>query len=108
MTELDDRLTAALQEEAPERDPLFRVELLMRLERARFRRRVFLTIGVACMAAALAALNVRAIEDWVAADVSRIAIVAIVAAVAMFPLAGVPLKATPVTRTVARLLERWL
>ena len=45
MTDLDARLTAALQADAlPERDPLFRIEVLRRRERARFRRQLLLAI----------------------------------------------------------------
>src|SRR5262245_16509350 len=108
MSELDARLTAALQADAPpERDPLFRVELLMRQERARFKRRVVLTIAVACVAAVLAALNVRAAEAWMAVDVSRVALVAIGATAVVFALPGVPIETLPGARTLASLLERW-
>jgi hypothetical protein len=45
VNELDARLAAALQAEAPPRhDPLFRIEVLARVERARFRRQLLLTV----------------------------------------------------------------
>jgi hypothetical protein len=45
VSELDVRLAAALQAEAPpERDPLFRIEVLERIERARFRRQLLLSL----------------------------------------------------------------
>ena len=109
MSDLDARLTAALEADAPpSRDPLFRVEVLERLERTRFQRRVVLILAIAAAAGLAAALNAQAVSDWMAADLRRVVLVAIGAAVAMFPLAGVPLKATPGARTVAKLLERWL
>jgi hypothetical protein len=45
VTDLDARLTAALQADTPPgRDPLFRIEVLQRRERARFRRQLLLAI----------------------------------------------------------------
>ena len=45
MSDGDERLTAALLADAPpERDPLFRIEVLTRMERARFRRQLLLSV----------------------------------------------------------------
>lgn len=56
--DLDQRLAAFLREGAPPRsDPLFRVRVLQRLERRRFRRRLY-TLGVAaCGAVVMAGLG---------------------------------------------------
>jgi hypothetical protein len=96
MSDLETRLSAALHaDEAPVRDPLFRVEVLVRLERARFRRRVGRTLAVVGVLAVLAAVNVRVIDDWVAADNQRLWIAALAAAATLW--------AIPVVMTAPRL-----
>ena len=83
MSDLETRLTAALQSDVPPpHDPLFRVELLVRLERARFRRRVGRALVVVSVLAVLAVLNVRVIDSWLAADNQHLWVAAL-AAVAM-------------------------
>ena len=85
MSDLETRLRAALHvDEAPVRDPLFRVETLVRLERARFRRRVRRALVVAGVLAVLAAVNVRVIDTWVAADNQRLWIAALAAAATLW------------------------
>ena len=66
MSDLDIRLTAALNADPPPaQDAKFRVEVLLRIERARFKRRVVMTLAVAFAAAALVAVNAQAIEAWI-------------------------------------------
>src|SRR5215470_1879634 len=89
MSDLDGRLAEALRTDAPPaRDPVFRVEVLTRLERARFRRRAALTVAVAAVAAVLAAMIAPAIDAWVSADLQRLWIVGLGLAAALFVLSG--------------------
>ena len=109
MSDLDARLTAALHADAPPaHDVLFRVEVLVRLERARFRRRVIRTMTVASAAAVFVAVNAQAIDVWMTTDVRCVWIVALGAIAAMFALAGVPIEEFPGARVLARALDRWL
>src|SRR5690349_4200574 len=69
MSDLDARLAEALRPDAPPvRDPIFRVEVLTRLERARFKRRAAVTVALAAVAAVLAGLprrsSPKASEVW--------------------------------------------
>jgi hypothetical protein len=109
MTDLDARLTAALHADAPPaRDAIFRVEVLARLERARFRRRVAVAVMVAAVVAVLVAVNAPAIDAWIATDVRRLGIVAFGAAAALFALSGMLVEAPSGVRTVVRAVGRWL
>ena len=109
MSELDDRLTAALRADAPaERDVMFRVEVLMRLERARFRRRLILTMAAAFVAAVLLAVNAPTIAAWMAMDLQRVWIVALGASTALFALAGMSVEAPYGPTLLVRALGRWL
>jgi uncharacterized membrane protein (DUF485 family) len=109
MSDLDNRLTAALNADPPPaRDARFRVEVLLRIERARFKRRVIMTLAVAFALTALVAVNAQAIEAWLAADIWRGWIVALGAVAAIFSVSGVPIGALPGFRGFARNLGRWL
>jgi len=109
MSDPDIRLRAALSADPPPaRDAKFRVEVLLRIERARFKRRVLMTLAVAFAAAALAALNAQAIETWIATDIWRIGIVALGLVAVMFSVSGVPIEALPGFRGLARTFGRWL
>jgi hypothetical protein len=106
MNDLETRLTAALHADAPPaRDPVFRVEVLMRLERARFRRRLGRTLVVAGVLAVLAAMNAPAIDAWMAADSQRLWVVSLAAAAMLW---GVLVISEPRFRTVVRVFGRWL
>ncbi len=107
MSDLETRLTDALHADTPPaRDPLFRVELLMRLERARFRRRVERALVVVGVLAVLAALNVRVIDSWLAADNERVWVAALAAVAALWTLSLVLLK--PRFRMAVRAFGRLL
>ena len=109
MSDPDIRLKAALNADPPPaRDAKFRVDVLLRIERARFKRRLIMTLAVAFVAAAIVAVNAQAIEAWIASDIWRLGIVAVGAVVAMFSLSGVPIEALPGFRSFARTLGRWL
>ena len=109
MSDLDTRLTAALNADAPPgRDARFRVEVLLRIERSRFKRRVVMALAVAFAATALVAVSAQAIEAWIATDTRSLWIIAIAAVVAMFSFSGVPIGALPGFRGFARILGRWL
>ena len=109
MSDLDDRLTAALNADGPPAlDAMFRVEVLLRIERARFKRRVLTTVATAFAAAALVVVNAQAIEAWIATDIWHLSIVAFGATAATFFLSGVPIEALPCFRGFARTLGRWL
>jgi hypothetical protein len=108
MSDLDDKLAAALNADPPpERDAKFRVEVLLRIERARFQRRVIRTLAVAFVAAVLVAINAQAIAGWIETDIWRFSIIAVGAVVATVALSGVPVEALPVFRTLARAFGRW-
>ena len=109
MSDLDTRLNAALAADAPPaRDPLFRVDLLARIEQARFRRQVTVVVALAAVAAVVVATNAPAIEAWLADDLRRLALVALGLAAASFALPGVAVASVPGARTLARALGRWL
>ena len=73
MSDRETRLSAALHaDEPPVHDAVFRVEVLVRLEQARFRRRVQRTVIIATLAAVLAAASVPGIYPWIAADDQRL------------------------------------
>jgi len=109
MSDLDIRLTAALNADPPPlQDARFRVEVLLRIERARFKRRVIMTLTVPFTAAALVVLNAQDIEAWITTDIWHVWIVALGTVVAMFSLSRVPIEALPGFRGFARTLGRWL
>ena len=90
MSDLGTRLTRALNADAPPaRDAVFRVEVLVRLERARFRRHVSRIVFTAALLAVLAAVSAPDIDAWIAADDSRIWLVALSAAAATCMLSAV-------------------
>ena len=85
MSDLEKRLSAALNsDEEPARDALFRVEVLVRLEQARFRRQVQRTVIVTTLAAVLAAATAPGTYAWIAADAQRLWLVAFGTAAALF------------------------
>jgi len=109
MNDLDSRLTAALRADGPPaHDLLFRIEVLARLERRQFRRRVVQTLALAVAGVVLLALNARVINAWLAMDDWLVWIVALSAAAAMFVLPGVRVDSGPGARMLARALSRWL
>ena len=82
MTDLEARLEHALTSDAlPARDPMFRIEILMRRERAAFRRRLLTGGAMALGAAILAALGLVAIGDLIGAGLERLAVVTAAAVV---------------------------
>ena len=106
MNDLERRLSAALHaDRPPARDPRFRVEALVRLERARFRRQVRRTLVVAGLLAVFAAANVRVIDDWLAADNQRLWIAALAAAATLW---AIPLVMTRPLRMALRAFGRLL
>jgi hypothetical protein len=63
MTDLESRLESALKADAaPPRDAMFRVEVLVRRERAAFRRQLLARVAMALGAAILAALGLAALD----------------------------------------------
>jgi len=108
MSDLDSRLTAAMQADAaPGHDPMFRVEVFVRLERARFRRRIVLTLAVAFVAAVLVVVNAESVRAWMTTDI-RVLVVALGASAGLFALSGVPVEALPGARGLVNALSRWL
>lgn len=107
MSDPGTRLAAALQADAPPaRDGVFRIEVLVRLEQARFRRRVRRTAVLATLLAVFAGINMPAIGAWIATDDSRILFVALGAASAIFLLSAVMMvpRLRAAVTTVGRLL----
>jgi hypothetical protein len=108
MSDIDNRLEAALSANpAPARDARFRIEVLLRIERARFKRRVVTTLAVALAGAFLVVMNATAIDAWIAMDIWRASLAALAAIAVTFFLSGVPVEAVPGFRRLAR-VRRWL
>jgi hypothetical protein len=108
MSDVDARLAAALGADAPpERDALFRLGVLARTERARFRRRILWTSAIGLVAALLVVVNASRIDAWIAADPWHGWIVGAAALAAMLALPGMPTAATPGVRTVVKVLGHW-
>ena len=107
MNDIETRLTAALQADPPPAgDPLFRIETLVRLERARFRRRVGSALAVVGVPAVVAALNVRVIDNWLAADNKRVWVAALIAVATLWAVSLVLIA--PRFRIAARAVGRLL
>lgn len=105
MSDVDARLATALGADAPpERDALFRLDVIARLERARFRRRILWTTTIGVVAAMLVA---PAVDAWTAADARHGWIVGAAALAAMLALPGMPTTAVPGVRTVVKAFGRW-
>lgn len=87
MTNADQRITAALQHDAPPpRDPVFRLQVLERRERQRFRRRGLHALTAGAAVAVVSALTVRASgEAYTAGSVLLFALVLITGAVVYLP-----------------------
>jgi hypothetical protein len=87
MTDIDERITAALRHDAPPlRDPLFRIQLLERAERQRFRRRTQQALAGGAAVVAVSALTVGAGgEAYTAGGVLLFALVLVTGAVVVLP-----------------------
>jgi len=108
MTDRESRLNAALGADAPPvRDALFRLDVLVRRERARFRRQLSLTVAVVLAAAIPAGLNAQALGAWAGADTERLLAVTALATAAVMALIGTPLAELPGVRTFAQRVEGW-
>jgi hypothetical protein len=104
MSDLESRLHAALRADAPpERDALFRLDVLARRERATFIRQLAVTVAAVLAAAVLTAMHARQDGTWTGVDATQLAIVA--AALAALP--GAPFMALPGVRKLAQEVERW-
>ena len=84
---IDERITAALQHDAPPpRDPVFRIQVLERAERQRFRRRAQQTIAGGAAVAVISALTMAAgAEAYTAGGVLLFALVLVTTAVVVLP-----------------------
>lgn len=81
MTDVEARLERALKADAPAtRDPMFRIEILMRRERAAMRRRLAAAGVVALVAAILTPFILTAIGALLGASELRLVVIGIVAA----------------------------
>jgi FtsH-binding integral membrane protein len=107
MSDVEARLAAALGADAPpERDALFRLGVLARIERARFRRRILWTVAIGLMASMLIAVNAATIDTWIAADWRHSWIVGAAAVAVVLALPGMPTAAMPGMRTVVKVFGR--
>jgi hypothetical protein len=107
MSDLETRLAAALHADTPpERDAVFRIEVLLRLEAARFRRQVRRTFLVATLLAILAVMSLPTINAWMIAGGQRLGFVALGALTALCVL-SVAIN-SPRLRTGARAVGRLL
>jgi hypothetical protein len=84
---IDERITAALQHDAPPpRDPMFRIRLLERAERGRFRRRTRQALAGGATVAVVSSFTVSAGGDaYAAGGVVLFALVLVTAAVVVLP-----------------------
>ena len=106
MTDLESRLTAALRADGPPaRDAMFRVNVLVRLEQARFKRQVTRTILVAVALGLIAAVNAPLIDRWLIGASQHVRVIAFAAAATM---CVVPALMIESSRTVVRGVGRWL
>jgi len=87
MTNIDQRITTALQHDAPPpRDPVFRIQLLERRERKRFRHRVQQALAAGAAVLVVSALTVSTGSTaYVAGSVLLFALVLVSAAVVYLP-----------------------
>jgi hypothetical protein len=105
MTDLETRLEQALKAGGPApRDPMFRIEILLRRERAAFRRRLVAGAAMALGAALVAALGLSAIDDLVGPGPVRLAAVAAAGALLIACLTAPYLGSIAVLRSLA---ARW-
>jgi hypothetical protein len=106
MSELDARLIDALHADPPPaRDVMFRVAVLVRLERAHFRRRMAAAVAGAAVVAALVAVMTPAIETWMVTDL-RPSLVALAGAAGLFALSDAMIASGCSVRTVVSPLSR--
>jgi hypothetical protein len=87
MTQVDERITAALRHDAPPpRDPAFRLQVLERRERQLFRRRARQALASAAGVAVVSVLTVRGgSEAYMAGSVLLFALVVVTTAVVYLP-----------------------
>jgi hypothetical protein len=105
MSDLQARLDRALKAGGPAtRDPMFRIEVLLRRERQAFRRRLIASAGAALVAAIIAALGVAVLGDTVAPGPARLALLAAAGVVLTAVLTAPHLGTLPALR---RLAGRW-
>src|SRR3954471_19548625 len=108
MSDSESRLAAALQADvAPARDASFRFNVLVRLERARFRRRVALAAAGAAVATPLAAASLPTLESWMMANVERVWI-SIGAMAALSALSGLFITSSQSLRAGVQALREYL
>ena len=108
MTDRESRLNAALGADAPPaRDALFRLDVLVRRERAQFRRQLALAVAPVLAVGMLVALNAQFLGAWVGADPERLIAVTALAAAAVVTLIGPGLAAVPGMRVFAQRVEDW-
>jgi hypothetical protein len=78
LTELENRLQRAFAADAlPARDPLFRVQVIIRQQRAALRRQLVEAFGFACASAVLAVLVLRAVDDVVQSSSVHLVVTAV-------------------------------
>ena len=78
MTELEKRLQRAFAaDSSTAMDPLFRVQVMIRRQRAALRRQLVEALGFACASAVLAVLVLRAVDEVVQSSSAPLAVTAI-------------------------------
>ena len=108
MTDLESRLNAALAaDRPPARDALFRLEVLVRRERARFRRQLATTLTAVLAVAGLAGLNAQAFVAWAGADPDRLVAMIALVTIAVGALIAVSLAGRSGVHAFAHRFERW-
>ena len=80
MTDLEKRLQRAFAADAsPATDPLFRLQVIIRRQRAALRRQFVEALGFACASAVLAVLVLRAVDEVIQSSSARLVVTAILA-----------------------------
>jgi hypothetical protein len=99
MSDLDTRLEDILNADAPAmRDPMFRIQVMLRRERRAFRRQLLAAAGMTLVVAILAALGSAAVGALMSPGPKRLALVALTAVVLTFGLAWAGLRRLGVLR----------
>jgi hypothetical protein len=106
MSDLDTRLDEALTADAPAaRDPMFRIQVMLRRERRAFRRQLLAGAAMTLAVAILAALGAVAVDVLVGPGPDRPALMALTAVVLMLALAGAGLRRLGLLRGIPRSLQ---
>jgi hypothetical protein len=112
MTELETRLQRTFAADAsPATDPMFRLQVILRRQRAVLRRQLVEALGFACVSAVVAVLVLQAVDEVVQSRSARLVVTAILAMgyVVVFTrrYLGVPLSVQVLSARVRSVISRY-